>query len=196
LPIGTQAGRDAAWAALSAYATARRFDAWAKDTLVQAVAACVGVSYAAVLASGILQIMPPEVVASLPLDLIAVQLHTHRHRTPVDRALFLRELTDNAVRIRAVAGEREALTHFCYPNGVYEGAFLPWLREAGVEYATTCMPGLASGADNPLLLPRLIDSAARSETAFEAWASGFAAFLPKRRAYRLDHDRLESRCPI
>jgi peptidoglycan/xylan/chitin deacetylase (PgdA/CDA1 family) len=192
LPTGTEPERDAAWNALSAYAIARGFDALAKDALVRAVADCVDVSYSAVLASGVLQIMPPDVVASLPPNLIDVQLHTHRHRTPLDRALFLRELRDNAARIRAVTGGREALTHFCYPSGVYESSFLPWLREAGVAYATTCVPGIASAADNPLLLPRLIDTAARSATGFEAWASGFAALLPKRRAHRLDYDRLHS----
>jgi peptidoglycan/xylan/chitin deacetylase (PgdA/CDA1 family) len=188
----TAAERANAFNTLYKYAITRELDAHAKNRLVAGVAALVGVSYADVLASGVLRIMPPEVVAKLPPELIDVQLHTHRHRTPRTRDLFMRELRDNAAHIRAVRGEGLPLAHFCYPSGDYDGAFLPWLREAGVDYATTCVPGLASADDNPRLLPRLIDTAARSELAFEAWASGFAALLPKHPSYVLNRRRLRS----
>lgn len=176
--------------ALYEYATTHGLGASEKNSLVGEVAAQIGVSYEDVLAAGLFQIMPPNVVASLPRELVDVQLHTHRHRTPLDGDLFKRELRDNASRIRALRGSDAALAHFCYPSGVYDGAFLPWLRESGVEYATTCLPGLASADDEPLLLPRLIDTAARSELAFDAWASGFADLLPKHPTYRLDRERL------
>lgn len=188
----TPAERAKACNTLYRYAITRELDAHAKNRLVAAVAALVGVSYADVLASGVFQIMPPDVVAKLPPELIDVQLHTHRHRTPRNRDLFMRELRDNAAHIRASRGGGLPLAHFCYPSGDYDGAFLPWLLEAGVEYATTCVPGLASADDNPRLLPRLIDTAARSELAFEAWASGFAALLPKNPAHLLDGRRLRS----
>src|SRR5436190_16161308 len=117
------------------YAITRGLDAGAKNTLVANVSALVGVSYTEILARGAFQIMPPDVVATLPPELIDVQLHTHRHRTPRNRDLFLRELRDNALRIRAMRGEDIPLAHFCYPSGVYDEAFLPWLREAGIQYA-------------------------------------------------------------
>jgi peptidoglycan/xylan/chitin deacetylase (PgdA/CDA1 family) len=183
----TPAERANAFHALYEYAITHGLDVRDRNTLAASVAALVGVPYDEILASGRFQIMRPDVVATLPRELVDVQLHTHRHRTPRDRDLFMRELRDNAACIRAVRGQDASLAHFCYPSGVYDGAFLPWLREAGIEYATTCLPGLASRDDNPLLLPRLIDTAARSELAFEAWASGFAALLPKRSAHRLDH---------
>jgi peptidoglycan/xylan/chitin deacetylase (PgdA/CDA1 family) len=134
--------------------------------------------------------MTPASVAALPHDLVNVQMHTHRHRAPCERLLFRRELTDNAGRIREMRGPRSELTHFCYPNGEYRGDLLPWLREFGVEFATTCLPGIASPSDEPLLLPRFVDNCRQSPTAFEAWASGFAALLPQRRQYRIDANLL------
>jgi peptidoglycan/xylan/chitin deacetylase (PgdA/CDA1 family) len=107
-----------------------------------------------------------------------IQLHTHRHRTPSDRTLFLREIEDNRKRIEAMTGSRP--TQFCYPSGAYEEAFLPWLREAGVESATTCDPGIATRSSEPLLLPRLVDSSTLSPVEFEGWLAGVADMLPHR----------------
>ena len=177
---------------LYAFAAARGLDAIDKNALVASVATRVGVDYDEVLTSGVLQIMSPNEIRALPTDLVDVQLHTHRHRTPRNRELFMRELRDNALRIREIRDARR-LDHFCYPSGDYDGAFLGWLREAGVEYATTTLPGLASPDHNPLLLPRLIDTAARSERSFEAWASGLADLFPKHRMHRLDRSRLRTR---
>jgi len=184
--------RQHAHATLVEYARARELDVGAKDALVARVAGVVGVNYGEVLASGVLRIMTPDTVAALPRELVDVQLHTHRHRTPLDRDLFLRELRDNASSIRALRGHEARLTHFCYPSGVCNTSFLPWLREAGVRYATTCAPGLASPNDHPLLLPRWVDTTHRSSLAFEAWVSGFADLLPKRPARRLDEQRRPS----
>ena len=177
------AERGRAFRALCDFAKEKVLTAREKDDLVARVASLLGVSYREIVASGLFQIMSPDVIATLPADLIQVQLHTHRHRTPNDRGLFLRELRDNAERIRALRGDISPLDHFCYPSGVYEDSFLPWLREAGVQYATTTVPGLASPSDNPLLLPRMVDTTARSALAFEAWASGFAALLPRQPAH-------------
>jgi len=183
----TAAERANANQVLRNYAAARGLDAWAKNELVAAVAALIGVSYADIATRGLFQIMAPDVVATLPSDLVDVQLHTHRHRTPSNREQFMRELHENAERIHALRGETASLAHFCYPSGVYESAFLPWLRDAGIEYATTTVPGLASADDDPLLLPRMVDTTARSALAFEAWASGFAALLPKQPSRRYRH---------
>jgi peptidoglycan/xylan/chitin deacetylase (PgdA/CDA1 family) len=190
LPIGTAAERDRAHAILRCYAATRSLGALAKDALVARVAAHVGVDYGEILSSEILQLMAPASVAALPHDLVNVQMHTHRHRAPRERVLFRRELTDNACRIIEMRGPRSQLTHFCYPNGEYRGELLPWLSEFGVEFATTCLPGIASSHDHPLLLPRFIDNCLQSSTTFEAWASGFAALLPRSRQYRIDTELL------
>jgi hypothetical protein len=70
--------------------------------------------------------------------------------------------------------------HFCYPSGVYEPAFFPWLTELGVRSATTCDTGIASPETEPLLLPRLIDTSNLSPVEFEGWVTGVSAFLPLR----------------
>jgi hypothetical protein len=111
---------------------------------------------------------------------VDIQLHTHRHRTPNDRALFLRELVDNRARIDPIRDG--SARHFCYPSGVYRPEFLPWLEEAGVVSATTCDPGLASRKSEPLLLPRLVDSSFLSPLDVEGWLTGMSAFFMPRKA--------------
>jgi peptidoglycan/xylan/chitin deacetylase (PgdA/CDA1 family) len=126
----------------------------------------------------------------LPTDLIDVQLHTHRHRTPRDHALFVREIHDNEDVIRKLRGAGRSLEHFCYPSGEYYGQFFEWLRECNVKYATTCVPNIATPKSEPMLLPRLVDTMLHTPLSFEAALTGFASLLPKRRKYRLDPERL------
>jgi peptidoglycan/xylan/chitin deacetylase (PgdA/CDA1 family) len=108
-----------------------------------------------------------------------VQLHTHRHRAPKDHTLFIREIEDNRKSIQSMTGK--SATHFCYPSGDYDRAFLPWLETCGVVSATTCEVGFASRDSHPLLLPRLLDNPALSEIEFEGWLTGVSAVLPRRR---------------
>jgi len=81
----------------------------------------------------------------------------------------------------AAASGRPA-EHFCYTAGFTSPELPGWLREAGVRSATTCEPDLAGPESDPLLLPRLVDTPAVSETELEAWLSGEAAWLPRRSA--------------
>ena len=110
---------------------------------------------------------------------VDVQLHTHRHRTPLDRNLFQREIEDNRRCINEITGKEPA--HFCYPSGVYARRFLPWLDEAGIKSATTCEVGFASRASHPLLLPRFLDNNTMAPIEFEAWLTGVSLALPRRR---------------
>ena len=122
--------------ALQNFSRLRKLSAEEKDELIIRLADAVGVDHGAILRKRILHIMTPQEVATVAADGMDIQLHTHRHRTPSDRTLFLREIHDNRQRIDAMTGSLP--THFCYPSGVYEEALLPWLTEAGVESATTC----------------------------------------------------------
>lgn len=190
LLVATDEDRKHARSMLLDFAASRRLSAEEKNALVARVAATLGVDYHAIMARGTLQIMPPDVVRLLPGDLVDVQLHTHRHRTPRNRELFLREIRGNAARIHELRGADAPLEHFCYPSGEYFGEFFGWLRECGVHYATTCVPDLASRDMERMLVPRLIDTMLQSAIAFESWTSGFAALLPRRREYLLDASRI------
>jgi hypothetical protein len=170
--------RAAASEQISQFARRAKLSAAEKDALAAFIAEKLGVDYDAILARRILQILRPDEVKKLAADGIDVQLHTHRHRAPQNRELFLREIKDNRKSIREMTGRSPS--HFCYPSGVWHEAFLPWLKEAGVESATTCELGLASPKSNPLLLPRLIDVSSLSAIEFEAWLTGISAALPRR----------------
>lgn len=190
LAVGSDGERGAAWSALAAHAErcARTDDE--RTALLRHVAARIGVDFDAVFGRGVLQIMPPGMIRALPRDLIDVQLHTHRHRTPRAEDEFRREIAENRERIVALAGDSASPpVHFCYPSGDYSAAFLPWLRREGVESATTCLPALATRADEPLLLPRFVDAHSQPLPVFEAWISGFAQLLPQRGTYQLDSRR-------
>jgi peptidoglycan/xylan/chitin deacetylase (PgdA/CDA1 family) len=146
------------------------------------LAAALGVDYEALAAARILQIMTPDEVAESAAAGVDIQLHTHRHRTPAARDLFLREIDDNRLRIREICASDA--DHFCYPSGVYDEQFLPWLRERGVRSATTCDSGVAAPSDDPLLLPRVVDTCLLQPVEFESWLCGFSAWLrPRRRAF-------------
>jgi peptidoglycan/xylan/chitin deacetylase (PgdA/CDA1 family) len=125
----------------------------------------------------LLALMHPEEIASLDPDIADVQLHTHRHRVPDQRDLFLREIADNRRALAECGLDPQRLTHFCYPSGIHRPSFLPWLAEAGVTSAVTTVPGLASTRHDPLLLPRFIDADTTSELEFEGWASGLREFF-------------------
>jgi peptidoglycan/xylan/chitin deacetylase (PgdA/CDA1 family) len=117
-----------------------------------------------------LHLLSREELRLLPSRLIDIQLHTHRHRLPNERAVYLEELHENRSFIETLPHERPA--HFCYPSGAYEAVHLPWLAEAGIVSATTCEPSLASREDHPLLLPRLIERETLTRHEFSAWVTG------------------------
>jgi hypothetical protein len=125
----------------------------------------------------IMNLMTPDQVATLPESgVVSVDLHTHRHRVPLNESLFSREIIDNQTRITSMTGISS--DHFCYPSGVWAHQMLPWLKQNGVRSATTCIHGLAAVGDNPLLLPRFLDHTNTSAVEFEAWLCGFAQRLP------------------
>jgi peptidoglycan/xylan/chitin deacetylase (PgdA/CDA1 family) len=196
LTVASDSARKKTRNALHEYATREQMSAEEKNDLVARLAVMLGVDYATIVERGTLQIMTPDMVRALPADLVDVQLHTHRHRTPRDHALFVREIRDNARMIRELRGSANPLEQFCYPSGDYAGEFFDWLRECDVRYATTCVPDLASRESDPMLVPRFIDTMTMSNTVFEAWTSGFAAMLPRKAEYQLDATRIASRAPL
>lgn len=150
-----------------------------KNEYLERLAGFLVVDYKAFVAKRLLQIMRPEEIAEMAREGFDIQLHTHRHRTPLDEALFRKEIADNRKRIVEATGRTPA--HFCYPSGNYEAVFVRWLEEEHVISATTCDPGLASRHDHPLLLPRFVDTMLQPIYVFEAWLSGAGHLVSARR---------------
>jgi peptidoglycan/xylan/chitin deacetylase (PgdA/CDA1 family) len=176
--LRSPAGRRNALESIVRHAERQRLSADAKDDLARRIACALQLDYDQLGTSRVLRLMTPDEVARLSRAGIDFQLHTHRHRTPVDRTAFGREIEDNRRWLAELTGA--SADHFCYPSGVYEQEFFPWLRELGVRSATTCDTGIASPATDPLLLPRLIDTSNLSSVEFESWTTGVGALLPLR----------------
>jgi peptidoglycan/xylan/chitin deacetylase (PgdA/CDA1 family) len=163
------------------YALDQGLTADEKDALARSLANAVRVDYDEILERRLLQIMTPEEIRGLDQRLVDIQLHTHRHRTPRDRISFLREIDDNAKVIRTVRQSQGPLNHFCYPSGDHIAEYSEWLRDAGVQWATTCDPGLATARSDPYFLPRFVDTEPVADETFLAWVSGLSMFAYARR---------------
>ena len=158
-----------------------------KDQMLAELAEQVGVDWEEFLATRSLQLMSPAELSSLDTDLVDVQLHTHRHRTPRSESMFAREVTDNIDALAAMGFPPSGRRHFCYPSGDADPAFFPWLEALGIESATTCEPAYVTRATPLLNLPRVVDTMAVTDVEFRAWITGVARLLPRRR-YRRHSD--------
>jgi peptidoglycan/xylan/chitin deacetylase (PgdA/CDA1 family) len=154
-----------------------------KDEVAARLASKLGIDYCELSAKRILHVMNEDEVRELAGQGVDFQLHTHRHRTPLDETLFRQEIDDNRARIMALTGSRAK--HFCYPSGAWRPEFVKWLSGDGVISATTCDTGFATTQSNPLLLPRFVDTTGRSELEFESWLGGVGQFLSTRKRAKL-----------
>lgn len=145
-----------------------------KDQALAIMAEQLGLNFDEILHARTLHLMNPEELAEVSRAGINIELHTHRHKLPTDRVLFLREIARNRELIREATGRKAE--HFCYPNGAHRPEIGDWLREAGVQSATTCDPGLVSKGVDAMLLPRVTDSNAVSQARFESWLAGVGVF--------------------
>lgn len=174
-------GRQAARDSLLLHAQEADLSAEEKDALVERLSEALGLDYAELRERRLLHIMTPAEASELAAAGVDIQLHTHRHRSPLDREGYRTEIAINREHIVAMTGR--VPTHFCYPSGVCLPQFDAWLAEEGVVSATTCEPGLATAAiasTQPRQLPRLLDHAHMSDVEFESWLAGIGALLPRR----------------
>lgn len=103
---------------------------------------------------------------------IDIQLHTHRHRFPLeDFELAKAEIEENRRVLAPVANTPRR--HFCYPSGDYEERQLSWLRPLGIASATTIKGGFTRRGSSPYELHRFLDSERISPLEFEAEMCGF-----------------------
>lgn len=152
-----------------------------KNEFARLIARAVGVDFEALNAKRIMHLMNPDEVRALDPELVSVQLHTHRHRTPQSLEELQDELSRNAQEIAAMTGRNDPVSHFCYPSGRYSQDFVEWLRVSGVRSATTCVPNYSTDETSPLEIPRFIDTMSITPDTFEAWVMGSAAFTVRRK---------------
>src|SRR5258708_4591624 len=159
-------GRQEALEKLVRWVEAKDLSGEQKDEVAARLAQKLGIDYHELRKKRILQLMSRAEIQQLAEAGVDFQLHTHRHRTPLDEELFRREIRDNRAYIsRAMTGVKQ---HFCYPSGAYRPEFLPLLASEEVVSATTCDTGLATTHSNPLLLPRLVGSTGRTALNFDS----------------------------
>jgi peptidoglycan/xylan/chitin deacetylase (PgdA/CDA1 family) len=178
--LRTQLGRHKVVRGLIENAEQQNLSGEQRNEVVKQLAVILGIDYAQLVAKRMLQLMNAEEVAEVAANGIDVQLHTHRHRTPDEEALFQREIRENRERVRALTG-REA-KHFCYPSGIYRKEWAGWLKDEGILSAVTCDAGMVTRHDDPYLLPRVVDTSGRSQLEFESWLSGAGDLLALRKA--------------
>lgn len=170
LPIRNYAERQKVVRKVLSWAKTKGLSTPEQDGIAQQIAGRLNIDYQCLLKRRILQIVSMEEAQQIWRAGVDLQLHTHRHRTPRDQALFAREIRDNSNCILELTGKRPV--HFCYPSGDYILEFLPWLRELGVKSGTTCETGLAHRGSNDLTLPRVLDDGRVSPIRFESIVSG------------------------
>ncbi|MGO9646680.1 MAG: polysaccharide deacetylase family protein [Terriglobales bacterium] len=153
-----------------------------RDALAATLASVLQLDYDELLRKRLLHVMSPQEISELAAAGVDFQLHAHRHRTPMDEASFRKEIQENRQRLQAITNSDPR--HFCYPSGEYHSQFLPWLDSEDVISATTCNPGLVTTRTHPLLLPRFVDTSARSGIEFEGWLAGVGLLLAFKRSAR------------
>ena len=126
-----------------------------------------------------MSLMTGKEIAELAERGVDVQLHTHGHVLPADRALARREITENREYLEAIVQKK--LEHLCYPNGVWFEEHWGWLEELGIRSAMTCEAGLNYRDTKLLNLRRFLDGENISAVEFEAEVSGFTELC--RRAF-------------
>jgi peptidoglycan/xylan/chitin deacetylase (PgdA/CDA1 family) len=175
IALATPEAREAAIRQILDFADRQQLSTQQKNELSAELARRLAIDYVGLLRSRIVQMMTPEEIAELTAAGMRFELHTHRHRTPRDQALFEKEIQDNRDALEAMTRIRPR--HFCYPQGDYDRMFLPWLANQDVISATTCDPGMASRDSQPLLLARFVDTTGQTALEFESWLTGVGALL-------------------
>jgi len=178
IDLAIESERKRAYDLLSDHALENEFSAEQKNDLLALLCGSLQIDYAEFCGKRIMRLMNSEEVVEIAAAGVDVQLHTHRHRTPLEERLFRREIEDNRRVIAAAAAKRA--THFCYPSGEHDTRFFPWMQAENVASATTCETALSTRETNRFLLPRLVDTSSLSEVEFEGWLTGISHFLPQR----------------
>jgi len=170
-------GREEAFRQIVSFADSENMDGHRRNALSAKLAQLLEINFDSLCRRRLCQLLNSEEVHELVHSGVSVQMHMHHHRSPATREAFIDNLQTNRTLIKKMTGIEP--NHFCYPSGYYNRESVSWLREYGIESATTCDPGLCSAKTDPLLVPRLIDSSYISNTGFESWLVGIGALISR-----------------
>ena len=153
-----------------------------RNRLARRIAERLGIDAGMIERDRFLSLMVASEIGRLSREGADVQLHTHRHRWPLEREEALREIAENRAYLGPITGRPQE--HFCYPSGVWSREQFPFLEKAGVTSAVTCDPGLNYPGENRYALKRFLDGESVSQIEFEAELSGLLELIRRvRRAF-------------
>jgi peptidoglycan/xylan/chitin deacetylase (PgdA/CDA1 family) len=148
-----------------------------KDARARELADFLGRDYDNLCRRRMLCLMTPDQVKYVSGSGVAIEAHTHRHRTPDDLDLMTRELRDNITRIEQITGRRPV--HFCYPSGVFNTNYFPLLEQEGFLSATTCERALATRKGHRFMIPRWLDKQKHAESHYKGWLLGLRPWVER-----------------
>ena len=122
------------------------------------------------------RLLDPTELVTLQRANVELQLHTHRHCSPLDSTAFADEINQNRAWLAQFTPPQQ-LVHFCYPSGEYQAEHLPLLQKNGLQTATTTRIGLHQPGSDPLQIRRVLDGEDVHWLELEAELSGFSALL-------------------
>jgi peptidoglycan/xylan/chitin deacetylase (PgdA/CDA1 family) len=142
-----------------------------------------GVDYAEIVDRRFLSLMTDEEIRQATMAGVDIQLHTHRHRLPVDAASVYCEIAQNREVLGPLIGRKPR--HLAYPSGIYAAEHRDPLVRMDVISATTCDKGFNSPETPALALHRFVDANTVPQVVFEAEQSGFASMARRARSLTL-----------
>ena len=140
-----------------------------------------GVSFQDINRRRLWHLMTPNEIEAIARNAVDVQLHTHRHRFPLDVNIAKQEIEENRAVLEPIVGRK--MRHFCYPSGIWDKRHWALLQEVGCCSAATCEPRMNSTKTPLLALGRFLDAEDIPQIEFEAEIYGFKDLL--RSALRL-----------
>ncbi len=148
----------------------------ARPPLARKIVDRLGIDWAELEKTKMFYLMDAAEIRALDAAGIDVQLHTHRHRLPIDdRSIVEREIQDNRRDLEQLV--TAPLDHLAYPKGEYDPCQFGWLDGVGIKSATTCHPGINYADTQRLELYRFLDGENVSDIEFEAELTGMATIL-------------------
>ncbi len=141
------------------------------------IAALLNVDFSSLDQTRVFHFLSAAEIGQLKNDGVDIQLHSYRHRWPLEKEAAIKELSDDREYLGPIVEKK--LNHFCYPSGFYSPSQFEYLRDAGIESATTCKSGLNYPHTHRFALNRFLDSEAIHQIEFEAEMSGYLELMRK-----------------